>query len=138
MRGPKFEAMSGLMSGLSMAAFLGAVLVAAPSVGAAKAQQSTGQTIPRTQPTGIPPIDGERPDNLNDPMAVQQRASRARAFAEDRQKHIVDETAKLLQLATELKVDMEKNNKSEPPVDVIRKAEDIEKLAHDVKQRMRS
>ena len=131
MRGPKFNAMSGLW----MAAFLSAVLAIAPSVGAAKAQQS--QTIPGTKPPGLPPIDGDRPDNSNDPMAAQQKASRARALADDRQKPIVDETAKLLQLATELKAAVDKSNKNELPLDVIRKADDIEKLAHDVKQRMR-
>jgi hypothetical protein len=131
MRGPRFEAMRGLW----MAAFLGAALVAAPSVGAAKAQQST--TVPGTKPPGMPPIDGERPDDGNDPMLAQQKASRARAMAEDRQKHIVDETAKLLQLATELKAAVDKSNKNELSLDVVKKADDIEKLAHDVKLRMR-
>src|SRR5665213_1772186 len=133
MRGPKIDAMGGLW----MAAFLGAVLAVAPSVGAAKAQQSPGQTTPRVQPPGLQPIEGDRPDDGNDPMVAQQRASRARAMADDRQKHIVDETAKLLQLATELKAAVDKGNKNELSLDVIRKADDIEKLAHDVKQRMR-
>ena len=133
MRGLNIDAMGGLW----MAAFLGALLVAAPSVGAAKAQQSTGQTIPAKIPT-MPSLEGDRPDEGNDPMLAQQRASRARAMADDRQKHIVDETAKLLQLATELKAAVDKSNKNELSLDVIRKADDIEKLAHDVKQRMRS
>jgi hypothetical protein len=134
MRGAKFEGISDLW----IAACLGAVLVAAPSVGAAKAQQSGPQPVPGTRPPGLAPIEGDRPDEGNDPMAAQQRAMRARALADDRQKHIVDETAKLLQLATELKTDVDKSNKNELSVDAIRKAEDIEKLAHDVKQRMRS
>ena len=137
MRGPKFDAMRGLW----MAAFLGAVLVIAPSVGAAKAQQSTGQTG-QTSGVGkaptLQPLDGDHPDDANDPMLAQQRAGRARALADERQKHIVDETAKLLQLATELKAAVDKSNKNELSLDVIRKADDIEKLAHDVKQRMRS
>jgi type VI protein secretion system component VasF len=133
MRGPKFEAIRGL----GMAAFLGAAFLAAPSVGAAKAQQQgMGQSTPAKIPT-IPPIDGERPDEGNDPMAAQQRASRSRAMADDRQKHIVDETTKLLQLATELKAAVDKSNKNELSLDVVKKADDIEKLAHDVKQRMR-
>ncbi|HZL28482.1 MAG TPA: hypothetical protein VFC39_18305 [Acidobacteriaceae bacterium] len=134
MRGPKFNAIRGL----GMAAFLGFGLVAAPSVGAAKAQQqqSMGQNTPSKIPA-MPPIDGERPDDGTDPMLAQQRASRARAMADDRQKHIVDETAKLLQLATELKAAVDKSNKNELSLDVVKKADDIEKLAHDVKQRMR-
>jgi hypothetical protein len=154
------------MRNLWVMTFAGVVLLAAPGVGAAKAQQGpvkngaadgssaqrpggaprasdgsaqtgTGQNgIPRV-PT-MPPIDGAPPDDGPDPMAAHQRASRARAFAEDRQKHIVDETAKLLQLATELKTDVDKSNKNELSLNVVKKAEDIEKLAHDVKQRMRS
>jgi len=140
MRGPIFIAMRGLW----MAACLGSVLVVAPSVGAARAQQSTGQTGTGSRSSqgppglpGLPPIDGGRPDDTNDPMAAQQRASRARAMADDRQKHIVDETAKLLQLATELKAAVDKSNKNELSLEVVKKADDIEKLAHDVKQRMR-
>ena len=134
MRRPKLSAMGGLW----MATLLGAMLVVAPSVGAAKAQQGTSQNMQVPRPSGLPPIDGDRPDEANDPMAAQQRASRARAAADDRQKHIVDETAKLLQLAAELKAAVDKSNKNELTLDVIRKADDIERLAHDVKQRMRS
>jgi hypothetical protein len=133
MRGSKFNAMSGLWT----AALLAAVLVIAPSVGAAKAQQSTGQSGSVGKSPVMPPIDGDRADEGNDPMLAQQRASRARAMADDRQKHIVDETAKLLQLATELKTDVDKSDKKELPLEVVKKADDIEKLAHDVKQRMR-
>lgn len=131
---PKFDGMSGLW----MATLLGAMLVVAPSVGAAKAQQGTSQNMQVTRPSGLPPVDGDRSDDSKDPMAAQQRASRARAAADDRQKHIVDETTKLLQLATELKTAVDKSNKNELTLDVIRKADDIERLAHDVKQRMRS
>jgi hypothetical protein len=42
-----------------------------------------------------------------------------------------------LQLATELKAAVDKSNKNELSLDVVKKADDIEKLAHDVKQRMR-
>jgi hypothetical protein len=133
MRGPKFNAIRGL----GMAALLGTVVVAAPTVGAARAQQQgMGQNTPSKIP-GMPPIDGERPDDGTDPMLAQQRASRARAMADDRQKHIVDETARLLQLATELKAAVDNSNKNELSLDVVKKADDIEKLAHDVKQRMR-
>jgi hypothetical protein len=66
-----------------------------------------------------------------------REAGRARAMANERQKKIIDDTAKLLQLATELKTDVDKTNKDEMSLDVIRKADEIERLAHDVKQRMK-
>jgi hypothetical protein len=43
----------------------------------------------------------------------------------------------LLALATELKVDMDKTNKDMLSLDVIRKADEIEKLAHSVKEKMK-
>ena len=86
----------------------------------------------------MPPIDGHDPREPPDPLLAKQQADRARAAIDDRQKHIVDETTKLLQLATELKAAVDKSNKNELSLDVIRKADDIERLAHDVKTRMRS
>jgi hypothetical protein len=55
----------------------------------------------------------------------------------ERQKQIASDTAKLVKLATELKTDMDKTSKNEMSLDVIRKADEIEKLAHDLKLRMK-
>jgi hypothetical protein len=50
---------------------------------------------------------------------------------------IADESAKLLKLATDLKAEVDKTNKDTLSLNVVRKAEEIEKLAHDVKERMK-
>ena len=84
----------------------------------------------------MPPIDG-RPPEPADPMTAIREAQRAKALQTDRQKRLVEDTAKLLELATELKPDVDKTTKDEMSLDVIRKAEEIERLAHDVKQRMK-
>jgi nitric oxide reductase activation protein len=55
----------------------------------------------------------------------------------DRQKQLVSDTDKLLALANELKVDVDKSNKDTLSLDVIRKADEIEKLAHSVKEKMK-
>jgi len=55
----------------------------------------------------------------------------------ERQKKLVDDTEKLLALATELKTDVDKSNKDTLSLDVIRKADEIEKLAHSVKEKMK-
>ncbi len=55
----------------------------------------------------------------------------------DRQKRLVADTEKLLALATELKANVDKSNKDTMSVDVIRKADEIEKLAHSVKEKMK-
>ena len=55
----------------------------------------------------------------------------------DRQKRLVADTDKLLALATDLKAQVDKSNKDTLSVDVIKKAEEIEKLARSVKERMK-
>lgn len=56
---------------------------------------------------------------------------------EQRQAELKRDTEKLLQLSTELKEYVEKSNENVLSVDVVRKAEEIEKLAHSVKTKMR-
>ncbi|MEO6803027.1 MAG: hypothetical protein ABI197_07270 [Granulicella sp.] len=56
----------------------------------------------------------------------------------DRQKKMIADTDRLLALATELKADMDKTTKNTLSIEVIKKADEIEKLAHDIKQRMKN
>ena len=84
----------------------------------------------------LPSVDG-RDGDPDDPNAIVRQAQMARLQNNDRQKRIVDDTAKLLRLATELKADVDKSNKDQMSLEVIRKADEVERLAHDVKIRMR-
>jgi hypothetical protein len=54
-----------------------------------------------------------------------------------RKKEIAEESAKLLRMATELKTEVDKTTKDTLSVQVIRKANEIERLAHDVKGNIR-
>ncbi|MEO7029185.1 MAG: hypothetical protein ABI147_07250 [Acidobacteriaceae bacterium] len=126
-----------------MAVVLGVLLSVAPSVGIGSATAQTQnptpgtgrpQQPPRTQT--LPPFD-DQPALPDDPLAALREAGRVRAVANERQKKIMDETEKLLQLATELKAEVDKTTKDQMSLETIRKAEEIEKLAHDVKQRMK-
>jgi len=54
-----------------------------------------------------------------------------------RQQDIRGDTDKLLQLATELKAAVDKSNENLLSLDVVRKAEEVEKLAHRVKEKMK-
>jgi hypothetical protein len=54
-----------------------------------------------------------------------------------RQKQLADDTAKLLTLANELKVEINKSSKDTLSLSVIKKAEQVEKLAHKVRDEMR-
>lgn len=55
-----------------------------------------------------------------------------------RQEQLVKDTNKLLALATELKSQVDKTNKDTLSVDVVKKADEIEKLAKNVKEKMRN
>ena len=50
---------------------------------------------------------------------------------------MVADADKLLQLATELKEDVDSSTKNELSVTTVKKAAEIEKLAHEVKERMK-
>jgi hypothetical protein len=88
---------------------------------------------PPSQTTGLPPLI----DDSNSAGLGSIEAQQARLRNNDRQKQLVDDTAKLLDLANELKVDVDKSNKDTLSLDVIRKADEIEKLAHNVKEKMK-
>jgi len=55
-----------------------------------------------------------------------------------RQQQIKRDTDKLLQLATELKLSVDKTDENQLSLEVIRKAEEIEKLARTVREKMRA
>ncbi len=69
--------------------------------------------------------------------AVSAESEKPPIVQTPQQKQLADDTAKLLQLATELKTAVDKTTKDELSLEVIRKADEIERLAHDVKQRMK-
>jgi hypothetical protein len=94
--------------------------------------QGLGQ---RPGPPPIVPGKGDSGDN----NTMQQQVARdlAKKANEDRQKTLKNDTDKLLKLASELKEDVDKSNENVLSLDVIKKAEQIEKLAHSVKEKMK-
>ncbi len=105
--------------------------------------------IQSTTPTGMPPSttksnsplgSGDQPlgSEPQNPMGERMRMTAEKAHNEDRRKRMLSDTDKLLALSAELKADIEKSTKDELSLDVIRKAQEIEKLAHDVQQRMKN
>jgi hypothetical protein len=55
----------------------------------------------------------------------------------DRKRQITDDSARLLKLASDLKAEVDKTSKDTLSLGVIRKAEEIEKLAHNVREEMK-
>jgi len=96
--------------------------------------QSAHPELPVPLP-GSPSIDGRSADpNGVEPLSVLQMR---RIVEIDRKKKIGEDTTKLVQLATELKAAVDKTTKDQMSLEVIHKAEQIEKVAHDLKERMR-
>ncbi len=77
----------------------------------------------------------EEKDRMDLPKDIQQRLQEARQT--ERQKRIVEDTDKLLALAQALHQDVAKTDKNILSLDVIKRADDIEKLAHSVKEHMK-
>ena len=93
------------------------------------------QPMPQTHPA---PPTGVIPGADNDTgISPAMQAQQAKIRNKDRQKQLVQDTDKLLQLATQLKAEVDKTNQNILSVDVMRKADEIEKLAKSVKNQMR-
>ncbi len=84
----------------------------------------------RNPPFGPPPPKDEQRQQMEKDMA--KRANK------QRQEEIRRDSEQLLKLATELKQYVDKSNENILSMDVIKKAEEIEKLAHSVKEKMKS
>jgi len=74
---------------------------------------------------------------VEDRTMTKMEADQAKMRNTGRQKQLVEDTQKLLSLANELKADVDKSTKDTMSVDVIRKADEIERLAHNVKEKMK-
>jgi hypothetical protein len=70
-------------------------------------------------------------------VAMKNVPVNVEAYNKKREKDIADASRKLLSLAISLKSDLDHNPGSGLSPDVIKKAKEIEKLAHDVKETMR-
>ncbi len=103
--------------------------------GQGKAPPTVGQPG-TTQPMSLPPLN--QPAVIADPVRARMDEERMKAMNDDRHKKLAADVDRLLALSNELKSDVDKANKDELSVEVIRKAAEIEKLAHDVQSRMKN
>lgn len=78
----------------------------------------------------LPGFGQDLPTNVREKQVKMQN--------EERQRRLVEDTEKLLALATQLHDDVAKSNKNVLSIDVVKRADEIERLAHAVKDRMRS
>jgi hypothetical protein len=76
-------------------------------------------------------------ETRQDPSQKEMQDRMAREANKKRQQDIRNDTDKLFQLATELKAAVDKSNENLLSLEVVRKAEDVEKLAKKVKEKMK-
>ena len=116
--------------------FLAAIVVLSGSFLSTEAQQ---QIPPVSHPAPGSPTQAPNSsdDNDQDPMTHHAMVEMAEKRNEQRQQDIVKDTARLLVLAQELKADVDKSTKYQMSLPVIKKAEEIEKLAKSVKEKMK-
>ncbi len=120
--------LAGLSAGLLVYSFsLGMGQV--PSAG----DPSPVQTAPGTHRSEM---GRDAMDSAN-PFGPGNAARMQKMREEERHKKLVADTARLVALTGELKAEVEKSSKDELSLDVVRKAAEIERLARDVKERMK-
>jgi hypothetical protein len=84
--------------------------------------------------------EANRLPDVNDQMQMREQQGKQQDYTAanvERRKQIADDSARLVKLATELKTEVDKTTKDTLSLGVIRKADEIEKLAHNVKEKMK-
>lgn len=100
------------------------IIVSAPGGIAQQQVQEAAVSQPVVQPTANAVVAA----NIQKPLISQT----------PQQKQLADDTAKLLQLANELKAELDKSSKDTLSLSVMKKAEQVEKLAHKVRDEMKA
>jgi hypothetical protein len=127
-RRPRLAMVAGSLSVATMIA----LLAGAPAPG----QQQPGGNVDK--PYLIP--EANRSPDVNDQMKMRDQQAKQQTFDAanaERKKQLSDDSARLLTLAMALKAEVDKTNKDMLSLNVIRKADEIEKLAHNVKEKMK-
>ena len=110
------------------------VLAAAAGLGLAMAQFNQSNNPIGNQ---IEPLDRPRMGDQQEPyVAHEMQARQLKRLREEHQKEVFSDTNRLLQLATDLKAQVDKGNKPTP--DVLKDVDEIGKLAKRVSDRIKT
>ena len=88
----------------------------------------------------VPPMNQRgrsRPPDLEVQQREQMRRTQEKKANEERQSSLKKDSEELLKLATELKESVDQTTSNTLSVEVIRKAQEIEKLANNVREKMK-
>ena len=110
---------------------MGLWLVLGFTAGSQTQQSNTGTTT-----TNPPPASTNQNNSGTAPQA--QVASKTLSPAEQKRAELLADTEKLYQLTKELKAEVAKSNKDTLSVSVVKKAQEVERLAKSIKERSRA
>lgn len=98
-----------------------------------------GDALFQNPPRNVPDFLNRLPDT-NDQARMRQEQHAGQKDLEvlnaRRKKQVSDDTEKLLKLAADLKAEVDKTGSNTLSLSALRKAQAIEKLAHDIKEKM--
>lgn len=100
--------------------------------------QIQSQTPNLNKPVLLP--EATRPPDANAQMVMHDQQAKKQNFEAanlERKRQLTDDSARLLKLANDLKAEVDKTSKDTLSLGVIRKADEIERLAHTVKEKMK-
>ena len=101
------------------------------------AQNASAQSQTRQSQPPLPPRDPLTPAEDEDEARARLTSEMAKRAAKERVATIKHDTDRLLKLSVELKQSVDKSDENVLSLEVIKKAEEIEKLAHSVKEKMK-
>jgi len=114
---------------------LGSALLLTMGVALGDGQSSHPSTID-SGTVGAPSPPNMRDET--DPLERTRQATQARSYANDRQKRLKADADKLVELSNDLKAEVDKSTRNDLSLTVIKRAGEIEKLAHEMKDRERN
>jgi hypothetical protein len=114
------------------------LLIAGVAARAGEGQQrSSGSATQQAAPSSALPSARVQPGAADSPFRAGAEDKRIASASTERHRRMLEDADKLVQLAAALRDDVDKTTKDEMSVPTIKKAAEIEKLAHDVKERMK-
>jgi hypothetical protein len=86
---------------------------------------------------GQQPGQRDQGPGSDDELRAKMEKDMAKKANQERQAQLKRDTDQLFKLATDLKEEVDKSNENLLSLEVIKKAEEIERLAHDIKDKMK-
>jgi hypothetical protein len=114
-----------------------ALLILLPA-GSAVAAYAQFPASPHTQGSSSAPSSRNNDADMDKRMSANTQEKMAIARNDERQKRLVSDTDKLVALVTQLKTDVDKTDKYMLSLEVVRRSEEIEKLARSIKERAKN